>query len=508
MHAQISRVIPTTMATQHPDNASVVPFLKNAFINTLDELEECYRAFHDLGIGEYMWDWEGKFVDEAVVEKLYQQYSTFFRRKPLGRDIFLTFRIPNMWEQKGYRVARAYMSILTASDFAAEYGFHTPPIFEVILPMTKRAAQLIQLQEMFAKVSRLKDEIFDERRSHKEKPSLSLIPLFEEVADLLQSPKTLTEYLTLYKKTFGEKPPYIRPFLARSDPALNAGLIPAVLAAKGALGQYTAWSAKHGVPLYPIIGTGSLPFRGGVNPENIKETIAEYQGVRTLTLQSAFRYDYPADAVKKAIRYITKTLPTLEPFMLSSKEIGQIAEIADMAVPIYQKTVMGIAGLINTVATHIPRRRERLLHIGLYGYSRGIGKKHLPRAITFTGALYSLGVPPEFIGTGRVLALLRKEKLLSLAEKVYVTLRADLRHAGKYLNHENLEILAKHNPFFQQIAHDVRLTMEYMGEALGPYKTNHFIHRNLTSTILFKMKAKQNYTEELIKAAVIRKSLG
>lgn len=501
------RAIPATMATQHPDNASVVPFLKSAFVNTLDEVEECYRAFHDLGIGEYMWDWEGKFVDEAVVEKLYQQYGSFFRRKPLGRDSFLTFRIPNMWEQKGYRVARAYMSILTASDFASEFGFHTPPIFEVILPMTKRATQLIQLQEMFVKVSRLKDEIFEQHDGKGAIP-LSLIPLFEEVPDLLNSPKTLTEYLALYKKTFGTKPPYIRPFLARSDPALNAGLIPAVLAAKGALGQFTAWSERHGVPLYPIIGTGSLPFRGGVNPDNIKETIGEYQGVRTLTLQSAFRYDYPPDAVKKAIQYITKKLPTLEPLTLSAKEIAQLHEIAHLAIPLYQKTVTGIARLINSVAAKMPRRRERLLHIGLYGYSRGIGKVQLPRAITFTGALYSLGVPPEFIGTGRVLTLLREKKLLALAEKVYVTLRADLHHAGKYLNHENLEILAQRNPYFKEIAHDVRLVMAYMGESLGPYKTNHFIHRNLTSTILFKMKAGQDYTEELIKAAVIRKSLG
>jgi len=50
-----------------------------AFINTYDEIEECYRMFDELGVEEYMWDWEGKFVDEAVVDKLYRNYIHYFK---------------------------------------------------------------------------------------------------------------------------------------------------------------------------------------------------------------------------------------------------------------------------------------------------------------------------------------------------------------------------------------------------------------------------------------------
>ena len=75
------------MATQHPDNAQPAYWNGKKFINTLDEVEECHRMFDELKCTEYMWDWEGKFVDEAVVEKLYQKYHSFFQKKKLGKDV-------------------------------------------------------------------------------------------------------------------------------------------------------------------------------------------------------------------------------------------------------------------------------------------------------------------------------------------------------------------------------------------------------------------------------------
>ena len=57
------RKIPTTMATQHPDNAGKPYWHSKSFISTDAELKECYLCFSDLGIDEYNWDWEGKFVD-------------------------------------------------------------------------------------------------------------------------------------------------------------------------------------------------------------------------------------------------------------------------------------------------------------------------------------------------------------------------------------------------------------------------------------------------------------
>jgi phosphoenolpyruvate carboxylase len=512
------------MATQHPDNASEAYWCGKKFINTADEIEESYRVFEELGMQEYMWDWEGKFVDEAVIDRLFQKYQKYFTEHALGRDIFLTFRIPNVWEERGYRLARAFMSILTANDLAQSMEMHRPPIFEVILPMTKTAEQLMHVHKTFWGTVKIKNEIFGGKDEDFE--NFNVIPLFEEIGDLTSVDKVLREYFDLYQKEYGKKLHYLRPFIARSDPALNAGLVPAVLATKVALTLFDRLSKEFEIPFYPIIGTGSLPFRGGVNPDNIKETIKEFAGIRTITLQSAFRYDYDLDKVKAAIAVIHEELPKLQPKILSDEEITQIKKLNEIFAGFYRPTIEAIAPLINKISAQIPQRRERLQHIGLFGYSRGVGKVSLPRAINFTAVLYSLGVPPEFIGTGRGLREAEKLGLSKLVRDNYLNLEADLVHAGKYLNKENLDFLADEYPAFKDIRDDVKFVEEFLGRkaeggkvasggenvsapvVLGPHKTHHFIHRNLVSSIYLHSKVGEDFSDELEKAAKIRKSLG
>ncbi|GAH78520.1 unnamed protein product, partial [marine sediment metagenome] len=67
--------------------------------------------------------------------------------------------------------------------------------------------------------------------------------------------------------------------------------------------------------------------------------------------------------------------------------------------------------------------------IGLFGYSRGIGGITLPRAITFTAALYSVGLPPEILG----LNALNKDDMQFIRE-VYVNFEEDLRDSLRYFN--------------------------------------------------------------------------
>ncbi len=130
----IKRIIPATMATQHPDNANTPYWEKggDGFVSTREEPQECYSSFKDLGCQEFLWDWEGKYVDEAVVDRLFHTYFDYFKKHQLGKDAFLTFRIPNIWHERGYGLARAMMGILTAESFAKDLKFHTPPLFEVI----------------------------------------------------------------------------------------------------------------------------------------------------------------------------------------------------------------------------------------------------------------------------------------------------------------------------------------------------------------------------------------
>ena len=83
------------MISQHPDHGSKPYWQKSAFIKTGDEIKECFLSFSELGSSEYKWDWEGKYVDESVIEKLLSEYHDYFKENPLGKEKFLTFRLPN-----------------------------------------------------------------------------------------------------------------------------------------------------------------------------------------------------------------------------------------------------------------------------------------------------------------------------------------------------------------------------------------------------------------------------
>ena len=61
---------------------------------------------------------------------------------------------------------------------------------------------------------------------------------------------------------------------------------------------------KLGLPLYPIIGAGSAPFRGHLGPTNVERSLAEYPSAQTFTVQSAFKYDYDRDTVRDGIAKI------------------------------------------------------------------------------------------------------------------------------------------------------------------------------------------------------------
>ena len=159
------RHIPAVMATQHPDNAAA-PYWEqdgDGFVSAQEEVAEAYSDYSDLGVDEYMWDWEGKYVDEAVIERFFTEYYEYFRKTRLGKDKFLTFRIPNIWQEKGYSLARAYMAMLTAADMARDMKIADKPLFEVILPMTTSAQQLLHIQTTFTKLAKVKHQLFEDR---------------------------------------------------------------------------------------------------------------------------------------------------------------------------------------------------------------------------------------------------------------------------------------------------------------------------------------------------------
>lgn len=508
------RMVPVTMATQHPDNAGQPWWKEGAFVATQDEIEEVMLLFKELPIDEYMWDWEGKYVDEAVGEKLFSRGGDLFKKHPLGKDLHLTYRIPAFDGEKMHRMARAFMNVLALADLARDIGVKRPPVTEMYLPLTTSAQQPMRVRSVFKDIAGYHRQVFHGGKQV-DADLLKLFdvtPLVEDVPSLLSIDKIVKPY---WKSVLKECPEMLdrgqRLFLARSDPAMNAGLVPAVLAIKVALSKAKGVADDLGFDVYPVLGTGSLPFRGSVNPLYLDTFMEQYSGVRTYSIQSAFRYDYPKDMVKKALLRMKKEVPKRRIVPVSDKDMRDIKKLCDIFTVLWRPTIETIAPLINEVAACIPPRRERLQHIGLFGYSRGIGKVRLPRAIGFTAALYSIGVPPELISTGRGLVQAAEAGLLDTVETYYPALREDLRHAGKYFNRENLSLLAKKKPIFKEIERDIDAIEKLLEIDLGPEKPHHILHRNLTSNIYNRVMSgdsKEAISREIVEAGVIRRSLG
>src|SRR5207247_9643578 len=112
----------------------------------------------------------------------------------------------------------------------------------------------------------------------------------------------------------------LRVFLARSDPALNYGLLSATILSKLALSKLGVVERRTGVRIHPIIGVGSMPFRGHLNPENVERFLMEYRGLSTVTTQSALRYDHSLEKVRRTIRILNENLPNGEPVKISKEE--------------------------------------------------------------------------------------------------------------------------------------------------------------------------------------------
>jgi phosphoenolpyruvate carboxylase len=425
------------MSTQHPDNVNSPFFVQDTILGGEDEIQEAYYVFSHLGCDEQMWDCEGKEVDNFVVKKLLSKYEEFFRDHVLGRDVFLTLRVPNPTvERAEAKILLETLESIPRSFDAARlfYGEDIAPVFEVILPMTASAKCIDRVYHYYAdfvagkqsRPFREGDITIAEWIGEFKPERINVIPLFEDMENMLQAPRMIKEYLR------DKKVPYQRVFLARSDPAMNYGLVSAVVLNKIALWRLDRLQEELGIPLYPIVGIGSAPFRGNLTPGKVHRVLEEYPSAQTFTLQSSFKYDHPPDEVRKAVEILKRrerggALPVDERALL---------EIVERYHREYQKQVIHLAPLINRVARFVPGRRKRKLHIGLFGYSRNLEGINLPRAITFTAALYSLGLPPELLGLNVL-----SDRDLDVVREGYVHLDADLRDALRYFNPASLRLL-------------------------------------------------------------------
>jgi len=368
-----------------------------------DEILEAYLLFAQFKCQEQMWDSEGKKAVPWVVSELLGKDTDFFKRHPLGKDVFLTFRIPNPEIEKteAKLVPEILASIPRCYDTTqAVYEREIPPVFEVVLPMTTSAEQLSRIYHYYCDytVHSSNMVVFPEDRisigqwlGECKPKQINVIPLFEDYSSMLNAASITAEYLK------DKELEYQRVFLARSDPALNYGALAAVLLLNVALQRLDNLEKDIGIPIYPILGVGSAPFRGNFKPSNAKEMVRGYQSCQTFTIQSAFKYDWPSSVVARAIKEINSASRGSPLKVDEEKSLA----LADKAIAGYQEQIPEVTHWVNYISAFLPQRRLRKLHIGLFGYARNSGKTLLPRAIPFCATLYSMGLPPELLGLHR-----------------------------------------------------------------------------------------------------------
>ncbi len=440
-------VFPKVMCTQHPDSAS-------KYIATQEEPGEAVEAAVVFGCDEYMPDYEGKATpyhqNVQIVSKLVEETDLV-----PGKDVFITPRAPSAVQENRFRQLMVMMSIAEANYSALEYS-DVQAITEFVHPMTGSVREIIEAQQHMVDVSELAKKEFG---FSMEVPRI--IPLIEDAPALLHAKELAQNTILAWKEYFGTSPEKFRVFLGKSDSALSFGHVASTLSCKYAINGISELDSELDTEIGIIFGAGTLPFRGCLNLKNAENFFREYRGIGTITLQSALRYSHEKGDARALVSLAKARLPeTPEPF--SSEEKEEIANFIGIFGARYSRILRELAPTINRIANFLPQQRDRLMHKGSGGYSRSapdisgilrlcrsdIGKElessmpvenlHLPRAIKFTGALYSIGLPPEFIGTGTAFEEAREklgdaacEKLLT---KYFPSLASDLNFASGYLD--------------------------------------------------------------------------
>lgn len=486
------------MSTQHPDNANTPKFSAGPVLGGEDEVYEAYYVYSRLGCDEQMWDYEGKEVDEFVVSKLLTGYEKYFKKRILGQNVFLTLRVPNPAQERV--VSKVLLEVLESIprmfDVAKHFyedGDH-PPVFEVILPLTRSTLELNRIWHYYkefvaGKAQRpviagdisVKDWIGDFAPSQ-----INVIPLVEDRDSLLSVDSIVGDYLK------GKDLEYQRVFLARSDPALTYGACAAVLLLKIALVKLDRLEKERGLPIYPIVGVGGVPFRGNFTPVNVDNCLRGYPSVQTYTMQSSFKYDHPEDVVRGAIKKV-KEAKRGKP--LAVPDMAGTVELIDKISGIYKSEVEQLAPLLGRITPHVPSRRRRRLHVGLFGYGRSVGGLQLPRAIAYCAAFYSLGLPPEILG----LSGLSSDDLKVIRE-TYPDFDEDLRSALRYFDQDILRVLPG----------NMEATLKKTLDLLQLDWESHEEHLKLTRSIRACAQAQKpkGLSELVTKAAQVRKFLG
>lgn len=440
--------VPRLICTQHPDST--------VKITVQQEIDEAVQDYTMYECDEVMSDYEGKLTPYAQPKDIVLRALEL--GVPVGSKFYVTPRIPNPTLEDFDRVDLS----IEAGMIANYYSFKVAGVQAVrwfILPM----AEDIEVIRLVQRLITRKLNILSEELRIRMDP-VQLIPLLEDSYRHIVAREYIMTLLKILRE-LGVQVDVLRVFIGKSDAAVKSGHVASALSVIYALNDLFKLADSEGIEIKPIIGMGSPPFRGALNnPELVDTTSRVYSGYSTATIQSAVRYDVPYKDYVKVKDTIISNIN-----QRPRKLVEETVDLITQATKMYRELAARYVDIVHRLSSYIPTTRER---VSWKVYGRALPAQgeiiSVPRAIVYTCAWYTAGIPPSFLDANFILHLYRQDKLDDLV-KLLPNLIEEWRYDSKfYVKEVALKRLDNY------IVERVNEALEVLGidvEPLEPYES-------------------------------------